>query len=234
MIMKIAVFGTGVVGQTLAEKLSSLGHQVMVGTRDTAETLARSQPDNFGRPPFKDWQSKHPKVTLGTFKEAAAHGELVVNALNGNGTLPALELAGNGNLKGKVMLDISNPLDFSKGFPPSLFVCNTDSLAEQIQRSYPELKVVKSLNTMTAFIMVNPALLPGDHAVFMSGDDAGAKEKIKALLKSFGWKAHNIIDVGDLSTARGTEQLLPLWVRLYGALKTGMFNFNIVKGELPA
>jgi len=226
--MKIAVFGTGVVGQTLAEKLSSLGHQVKIGTRDIGETMARSNPDNYGRPPFKVWQAEHTAVTLGTFKEAAAFGELIVNALNGSGTIPALEQAGKANLTGKVMIDISNPLDFSKGFPPSLFVSNTDSLAEQIQRAFPELKVVKSLNTLNASLMVNPALLSEDHTVFMNGNDSGAKAKVKEILQSFGWKEHNIIDLGNITTARGTEQLLPIWVRLYGALQTPMFNFKIV------
>ncbi len=231
--MKVAVFGTGVVGQTLAEKLASLGHQVMIGTRNTTDTLARTQPDNYGRPPFKDWQAKNPQIKLGTFKEAAEWGEFFVNALNGSGTLPALEQAGKENLAGKVMLDISNPLDFSKGFPPSLFVSNTDSLGEQIQRAYPELRVVKSLNTMNCFIMVNPNLLAEDHTVFVSGNDASAKEAVKDVLKSFGWKEKNIIDMGDISTARGTEQLLPIWVRLYGALQNPMFNFKVVIGATP-
>ena len=125
------------------------------------------------------------------------------------------------------MIDISNPLDFSNGFPPSLTVCNTVSLAEQIQAAYPELKVVKTLNTMTNPIMVNPDLLDGDHVVFVSGNDEPAKEKVTDVLRSFGWKDKNIIDLGDLSTARGTEMLLPLWVRLYGKWQTAMFNFAI-------
>lgn len=137
-------------------------------------------------------------------------------------------MAGSNNLSGKILLDIANPLDFSKGMPPSLFVCNTDSLGEQIQNAFPELKVVKSLNTMNAYIMVNPSLVPDDHNVFMSGNDANAKATVSKLLQSFGWKATTIIDVGDISTARGTEQLLPIWIRLWGALQTPMFNFKIV------
>jgi len=129
------------------------------------------------------------------------------------------------------MLDISNPLDFSKGMPPSLSVCNTDSLGEQIQRTYPELKVVKTLNTMNAYIMVNPAALPSDHTVFVSGNDGSAKQQVKNILKSFGWKEKNMIDLGDITTARGTEMLLPIWVRLWGALQNPMFNFNIVTGS---
>ncbi len=226
--MKIAVFGTGVVGQTLAEKLASLGHDVQIGTRHVAESLGRSGPDNFGRPSFGEWHKSHTNIKLAPYAQAAEHAEIIVNATSGHGALPALELAGKKNLAGKIMIDISNPLDYSKGMPPSLFVSNTDSLGEQIQRAYPELKVVKTLNTMTAYIMVNPALVPGDHNVFMSGNDAGAKSAVRQILVAMGWKDSNVIDVGDISTARGTEQLLPIWVRLLGALRTPMFNFRIV------
>lgn len=231
--MKIAVFGTGVVGQTISERLAGLGHEVTMGTRNVEQALSRTDKDSFGRPPFGEWHSNHPKIKVAAYQEAAAFGEFIVNATNGTGTLPALEQAGKKNLGDKVMLDISNPLDFSKGMPPTLSVCNTDSLAEQVQRAYPDLRVVKSLNTMNAYIMVNPGLLPEDHTVFMNGNDAGAKSKVKELLKSFGWKEKNIIDVGDITTARGTEQLLPIWVRLYGSLKNPMFNFKIVMGAAP-
>jgi hypothetical protein len=231
--MKIAVFGTGVVGQTLSEKLAELGHEVMIGTRNVEQALSRTGNDSFGRPPFAEWLKKNAGIKLGTYGDAGAFGEFIVNATNGTGTLPALEQAGKKNLSGKVMLDTANPLDFSKGMPPSLFVCNTDSLGEQIQRAYPDLKVVKGLNTMNAYLMVNPGLLPEDHHVFLNGNDAGAKSKVKEVLKSFGWKESNIIDVGDITTARGTEQLLPIWVRLWGALQNPMFNFKIVMGATP-
>ncbi|NTU64818.1 MAG: NADP oxidoreductase, partial [Chloroflexi bacterium] len=132
------------------------------------------------------------------------------------------------NLNGKTLIDISNPLDFSKGMPPTLFVKDSDSLAEQIQRAFPKVNVVKTLNTMTASVMVNPGQLAGgDHTVFVSGNDAGAKAQVAELLKGFGWR--DIIDVGDITTARGTEMLLPIWIRLMGALQTPFFNFKIVK-----
>jgi 8-hydroxy-5-deazaflavin:NADPH oxidoreductase len=229
--MKIGILGTGVVGQTIAEKLVQLNHQVILGTRDKQATLAKTGKDNFGRPPFSEWLKNNSKVQFGTYTEAASFGEFLVNATNGSGTMPALEAAGKKNLSGKVMIDISNPLDFSKGMPPSLFISNTDSLGEQIQRTYPELKVVKALNTMNAYIMVNPGLLPDDHNVFLNGNDAKAKEEVKKLLSSFGWKEKNIIDMGDITTARGTEQILPIWVRLWGSLQTPMFNFKIVVGR---
>jgi len=229
--MKIGILGTGVVGQTIAEKLLQLGHQVMIGTRNKKDTLAKTDKDNFGRPPFSEWIKNNTQIKFGTFTEAAESGEFIVNATNGFGTLPALEAAGKKNLANKVMLDISNPLDFSKGMPPSLFISNTDSLGEQIQRTYPEAKVVKALNTMNAYIMVNPSLLPDDHNVFLNGNDPSAKNDVKKLLITFGWKEKNIIDMGDISTARGTEQLLPIWVRLWGSLQTPMFNFKIVVGK---
>lgn len=231
--MKTAVFGTGPVGQTIAEKLNSLGHEVMLGTRDVKASLQRADKDSFGRPPLKDWHKEHPTVKIGTFAEAALHGEFLVNATNGTGTLPALAAAGAANLAGKVLLDIANPLDFSKGFPPALTVCNTDSLGEQVQRAYPDAKVVKSLNTMNTYLMVAPRSLPSTHTVFLSGNDTGAKDRVRELLRSFGWENNEMIDLGDITTARGTEQLLPIWVRLYGKLGHGMFNFNIVKGEVP-
>ena len=232
--MKIGVFGTGVVGQTIAEKLESLGHEVMLGTRDVNASLARDAKDGFGRPPLKEWQAQHKKIKVGTHSEAAAHGELLVNATNGMGTLEALKQAGEKNLNGKVMLDISNPLDFSKGMPPTLFVCNTDSLAEQIQRTYPQLQVVKGLNTLNDYLMVAPRMLPDDHNIFLSGNDGDAKNQVRGILRSFGWNDAEMIDLGDITTARGTEQLLPIWVRLWGALQNPMFNFRIVMGPKPA
>ncbi|HLF36094.1 MAG TPA: NAD(P)-binding domain-containing protein [Cyclobacteriaceae bacterium] len=231
--MKITVLGTGVVGQTIAEKFSQLGNEVMIGTRDVKETLAKTKPDNFGRPAFKDWYAGHSNIKFGTYAEAASFGEFVVNATNGAGSLQALELAGKNNLAKKILMDISNPLDFSKGFPPSLLVSNTDSLAEQIQKKFSDALVVKTLNTMNAFIMVNPSILPEDHHVFLSGNDADAKAKVKEILRSFGWKEKNMIDLGDITSARGAEQILPIWVRLMGVLQNPFFNFKIVQGEAP-
>ncbi len=229
--MKIGVFGTGIVGQTISEKLVQVGNDVMIGTRDKDATLTRKAKDNFGRPGFGDWIRNNPKVKVAEYPAAAEFAELIVNATNGMGSMQALEEAGEKNLKGKVIVDISNPLDFSKGMPPTLFVSNTDSLGEQIQRRFPEAKVVKTLNTMNAYVMVNPGLLSEDHTVFLSGNDAAAKSAVKQLLSSFGWKEHNMLDMGDLTSARGVEQILPLWVRLLGTLKTPMFNFKIVKSE---
>lgn len=217
--MKIAVLGTGMVGQAIASKLISLGHSVMMGSRTSDNSSATHWTKTIGK-----------GALHGSFAEAGAFGELFFNCTNGQGSIEALNLTGKENLAGKVLIDVANPLDSSKGMPPSLSICNTDSLGELIQRSFPEAKVVKSLNTMNCNLMVEPSLVPGDHSVFVSGNDAEAKETVKGILKEFGWKDHCIIDLGDISTARGAEQILPIWLRLWGVMKTPMFNFNIVKG----
>jgi hypothetical protein len=227
--MNIGVLGTGIVAKTIAGKLASLGHSVKLGTRDPKATLAREDKDMAGGPPVRVWLETQPKVTLVPFAEAAAHGALVVNALSGQGALQALELAGADNLAGKILLDISNPLDFSKGMPPSLLVANTDSLGEQIQRALPKTKVVKTLNTVSAFLMVDPAsLAKGDHTMFVCGNDREAKGEVTRILKEWlGWK--DVIDLGDLSNARGTEMWVPLWARLFGVLQTPNFNVRVVR-----
>ncbi len=227
--MKIGVFGTSMVGQAISGKLAELGHDVMVGTRDVTRTQANTEPHPYGFPAFSTWQKEHSSVRLGTFADAAKHGEVLFNATNGTRSLDALKLAGESNLNGKILVDIANPLDFSKGNPPSLSVSNTDSLGEQIQRAYPNVKVVKTLNTVTAFLMVNPSLVANaDHTLFVCGNDVDAKAQVTDWLKGwFGRK--DVIDLGDITNARGTEQVLPIWVRLFGVFGTGMFNFKVVK-----
>jgi predicted dinucleotide-binding enzyme len=215
--MKIGVLGTGVVGTTIGTRLVQLGDDVMMGSRTKTNEKAAA------------WvKANGPKASHDTFADAARFGELLFNCTSGGASVDALKLAGAANLNGKVLLDIANPLDFSKGMPPTLSVCNTDSLGEQIQRAFPDVKVVKTLNTMSCKIMVNPSLVPGEHDVFVSGNDRGAKAKVTEILKGwFGWKS--VIDLGDITTARGTEQILALWVRLMGTLGTANFNFKVVK-----
>jgi predicted dinucleotide-binding enzyme len=227
--MKIGVLGTGTVGQTLAGRLAELGHDVVIGTRDPDATLARTDPDPMGNPPFATWHAAHGDVRLATFSEAGAQAELLINATAGGVSLAALEAAGGDNLSGKVLLDVGNALDFSNGFPPSMSVVNTDSLAEQLQRAFPELRVVKSLNTMTAAVMVDPQRLAGDHDVFVAGDDAEAKQTVVDLLTEIGWPASSIIDLGGLTAARGCEMFLPLWLSLMQTLGTPDFNIKVVK-----
>jgi 8-hydroxy-5-deazaflavin:NADPH oxidoreductase len=226
--MRIAVVGTGMVGQAVAARLAELGHEVAVGTRDVAETMGRTEPDGMGNPPFPTWAQAHPQVKVATFADAVAASELVVNATAGAASIPALTAAGEQNLAGKVLVDISNPLDFSHGMPPSLFVVNTDSLGEQIQRAFPQTRLVKALNMVNAHLMVGPTQLAGgDHSTFVSGNDADAKAQVTELLHSFGHT--DIIDLGDITTARGTEMMLAIWLRLWGALNTPMFAFKIVR-----
>lgn len=181
----------------------------------------------MGNAPFATWAAANPGVTLAGYAEAAVGAELIINATNGNGSLDALAQVGAENLDGKVILDIANPLDFSQGMPPTLFVKDTDSLGEQIQRAFPTARVVKSLNTLNADLMARPDTLPEASTVFVSGNDADAKHMVTELLKDFGHQ--DVIELGDISTARGTEMLLPVWLRLWGALGTPEFNFKIVR-----
>ncbi len=214
--MKIGILGTGMVGDAIGTKLVQLGHEVKMGSRSANNEKAA------------EWVKKNGQnASQGTFADAAAFGEILFNCTSGRASLDALKMAGASNLKGKVLIDVANPLDFSKGVP-MLSVCNTDSLGEQIQRALPETKVVKTLNTMSCRVMVDPSLVNGDHDVFVSGNDPDAKTTVTRILKDwFGWKS--VIDLGDIKTARGVEMLLPFWITLRGQLQTGTFNFKIAR-----
>ena len=211
--MQVAVLGTGMVGRAIAPRLAELGHGVRLGTRDPAATRTR-----------EGW-TELPGVPLVTFAEATAGADLVVHAGNGAAALDLLAQAGD--LTDAVLLDVSNPLDFSGGFPPTLAVKDTDSLAEQLQRAFPDTRVVKSLNTLTAELMVHPDRLSEPTSVFVSGDDADAKRLVTGLLTELGHR--DVIDLGGIETARGAEMWLPLWLRLMGALGTAEFNLKVVR-----
>jgi predicted dinucleotide-binding enzyme len=217
--MKIAVLGTGVVGETIGSKLIELGHSVKMGSRSADNEKGQA------------FAKKHEgKATAGTFSDAAEFGEIVFNCTSGMASLAALKLAGDHNLKGKIIIDLANPLDFTNGIPPSLSIVNTNSLGEEIQKAFPESKVVKTLNTIWCGLMVNPGMInDGNHHIFISGNDADAKRKVREILNSFGWKDRNILDLGDISSARGPEMYLPLWLRIYGATGSGAINIQIVK-----
>jgi len=224
--MRIGIIGSGVVGQTIGAKLVERGEDVVLGTRSPGSLNDKR---GFGQS-LDDWlKATGSRARLGTFADAATHGEIVINATSGTVSLEALRLAGEQNLRGKILIDISNPLDFSKGTPPTLTVCNTDSVGEQIQRAFPDVKVVKTLNTTNVNVMVDPGQVAGgDHDLFVSGNDAAAKARVTELLRQwFGWRT--VIDLGDITTARGTEMLLPIWLRLWGALGSPMFNFKIAR-----
>jgi len=206
--MRIGVLGTGTVGTTLAGKLRELGHDVRVGSRDG------SKGD-------------------GTFAEVAAHGEVLLNCTAGTVSLQALEQAGEDNLRGKVLIDVANPLDFSAGFPPRLSVCNDDSLAEQIQKRFPATRVVKALNTVGAPVMVEPGIVPGEHVIFVAGDDAAAKEQVMELLASMGWARERVLDLGGIAASRGPEMYLPLWLSLFGRHGSPLLNIQVLRGAAP-
>ncbi|WP_196260076.1 NADPH-dependent F420 reductase [Pelagibacterium limicola] len=214
--MRIGVLGTGMVGQAIAARLAGLGHEVMMGSREANNPKALDFAAASG-------------ARAGSFGQAADFAEIVFNCTNGANALSALQLAGADNLRGKVLADLSNPLDFSRGFPPFLSVCNTDSLAETIQRAFPETCVVKTLCTVNADIMVEPRRLSGNHHVYLSGNDEAAKEAIRALLVEFGWR--KVIDLGGIETARGQEMMMPLWLSLWKGLGTAQFNFTLVTDE---
>jgi 8-hydroxy-5-deazaflavin:NADPH oxidoreductase len=215
--MRIGIIGTGTVGQTIGTRLAQLGHDVKLGSRSASNEKAAKWVSAAGE-----------HATHGTFADAAVFGEIVFNCTGGMVSIDALNQAGAENFKGKPLVDVSNPLDFSRGFPPTMSVCNTDSVAEQIQRTFPDARVVKALNTMTAAVMVNPAAVPGSHDLFLCGNDADAKARVTELLRSFGWPG--VLDLGDITAARGMEMILPIWLRLMGTLKTPMFNFHIARG----
>jgi 8-hydroxy-5-deazaflavin:NADPH oxidoreductase len=222
--MKIAVIGSAMVGQIVGAKLVELGHDVIIGTRDPKQL---GEVKGMGGT-LAGWMAANPAGRVATNAEAAAHGELIINATNGMNSVSALTLAGAENLAGKILVDIANPLDFSKGMPPTLSIVNDDSLGETIQRTFPEARVVKTLNTMNAYVMVNPGLVAGgDHTVFVSGNDDAAKAFVADFLRTLGWS--DIFDLGDITTARGTEQMLPLWVRMFGKLGDIPFQFKVVR-----
>ena len=219
--MKIAVLGTGVVGRTLAGKLMESGHDVVLGSRSATNEAAVGWAAGAG-----------PRARAATFFDAAAEGEVVINATPGTVSLEVLAAASTKNLAGKVLIDVANPLDHTAGFPPSLAISNTDSLAETIQRAFPTARVVKALNTMRADVMVAPdRLAGGDHDVFMAGDDAEAKDVVAGLLREFGWRPEHIRDLGGLDAARGMEMWLPLWLRIFLQQGDSLFNIKVVSDE---
>jgi 8-hydroxy-5-deazaflavin:NADPH oxidoreductase len=216
--MRIGVLGTGVVGRTLGGKLVELGHEVRMGSRQAGNENAVEWAQGAGE-----------GASEGTFADAAEFGELLVNATGGSVSVDALELAGGENLAGKVLVDVSNALDFGGGGPPVVGVAADDSLGERIQAAFPDARVVKALNTMNASLMVAPASIDESTNVFVCGDDDQAKATVIELLETFGWLSADIIDLGDISAARGAELYVALWVRLMGALGTPSFNIRVVR-----
>ncbi len=217
--MIIAVLGTGDVGQSIGSKLIEIGHQVRMGSRSADHEKGKAWVEKNGT-----------NASLHTFSEACRGAEIIFNCTKGEQSVAILSSVEKGVMDGKILIDLANPLDFSKGMPPRLSICNDDSLGEEIQRQFPNLKVVKTLNTMWCGIMVNPGMIGGgDHVNFICGNDNEAKQQVKLLLQSMGWKESNLLDLGDISAARGTEMILPIWLRIYMSTQNGAFNFKLVR-----
>ena len=214
--MRIGVLGTGIVGRTIGSRLVELGHDVVMGSRSATNDDAVT------------WAGSHAeRARAGTFADAAAHAEqLLVNATGGVHSLEVLGSVPDGALAGKVLVDVSNPI--AAHGPLRLEPVMDDSNAERIQRAHPGLRVVKSLNTMNCDVMVRPQSVPGEHDVFMAGDDEPAKGEVRALLESFGWPSASIRDVGGLEAARGLEMYLPFWISLRMTLGHNAFNIRVV------
>jgi predicted dinucleotide-binding enzyme len=214
--MRIGILGTGTVAQVLARRLFALKHhEVCVGARSSnSETLE----------PFAEMET-----LTGSFAEAAATSELVINATNGNHSVEAVASAADA-LVGKTLIDLSNRLDHSKGMARAALASNGNSVAEEIQAAAPGANVVKALNTMNASVMMDPSLVPGDHLVFLSGDSDGAKQEVKHLLGEVGWREAQMMDLGGLETATGPEMLMQLWLDVViarGGFDAGPFNFAV-------
>jgi predicted dinucleotide-binding enzyme len=216
--MRIGIMGTGMVGQTIGSRLIELGHEVRLGSRSATNAKAG------------DWVQKNaPRASQGTFADAAQFGEMIFNCTQGGASLDALTAAGAVNLSGKVLVDVANPLNLEKdGTGATLLFCDSDSLGERIQAAFPRTNVVKTLNTMWCGLMVNPRLIGEGHTVFISGNDRAAKAQVADLLMVFGWQQGEIVDLGDIRAARGTEMLLPLWLRIWQTSGTSTFNVKIV------
>lgn len=214
--MKIGILGTGMVGKNIGRKLAELGHEVMMGSRTSNNQSAI------------EWASQNgPKAAHGTFEDAAKFGGMLFLCVKGDAAKEAIEKAGIGNFKGKIVVDITNPLSFQEGREPLLFVSNTSSLSEDVQKTIPDALVVKTLNMVSSSVMTDPKKAVGEASMFISGNDSEAKAKVKKVLQDFGWK--DVLDLGDIKAARGMEMLLPIWLRLWGTLQDGDFAFKIAR-----
>jgi predicted dinucleotide-binding enzyme len=214
--MKIGILGTGMVGEALGTKFTQLGHDVRMGSRTANNESAAKWVKAAGS-----------KVSQGTFEDAAGFGEMVFICLKGTGFLDVAKTLKPGVLAGKILVDVSNPLDFSKGMPPSLSICNTNSLGEEVQKAVPSARIVKTLNIVNCDVMIDPTK-GGNPTMLLCGNDAEAKSEVTGLLKDMGWR--DIIDLGDITKSRGTEMLLPLWLNLFGLFGNPGFGFKVVRG----
>jgi 8-hydroxy-5-deazaflavin:NADPH oxidoreductase len=215
---KIGILGTGVVGHKIGTKLIELGYEVRMGSRTHDNSKAMAWAESMGH-----------NASFGTFEGAAGFGDLIINCTKGEFALEVLRSLSVESTANKILIDISNPLDFSKGMPPFLIssLANTNSLGEEIQKSLPNTKVVKTLNTVSSDVMVNPEKIKGEPTMFICGNDAAVKIEVMKILNQFGWK--DIIDIGDISASRGIEMILPIWVRTMFVIGNGNFAFKVLR-----
>ncbi len=215
--MKIAIWGTGMVGTTLGSALLDQGHEVCLGARTADHEGATAWAADMG-----------PKACHDTFEGASRWGEVTLCCVKGEHAVDAAASVPTDVLEGSILIDVSNPLDFSGGFPPRLTVCNTDSNAERLQKAHPGARVVKALNTVNCEVMVQPGALPEPTTVFVAGDDDEARARVATWLQEwFGWQ--DVLDLGDLTAARGLEAWLLLWPRIMSSLGHAHFNLRIVR-----
>lgn len=225
--MKISVLGTGMVGQNLSQALVAQGHFVMIGTRDVEKTLSNNRPNDYGMAAFAVWHENHKGIALGSYAEAVSYGDIIINATNGNVSIDALKLGRAAEAGDKILIDVANKLQPITGAMAKSLANDDTSLGEEIQAAFPSLRVVKTFNTMNTYVMTNPSSVAGDSTVFMSGNDVEAKVIVKDLLENMGWM--DIIDLGDITGARGTEMMMPIWLRLWTVVGNTPFNFKIVR-----
>jgi len=225
--MKIAVLGTGMVGKTLAAALVKAGHTVAIGTRSPDATLAKDVPMEAEPIRYEDWLAARDGIAMHTFADAAVDADMVISSLSGKHAVPTLSQLAE-SLSGKVVVDTTNPLDFPDGPAPLLTVMNDDSLSEQIQRALPDARIVKALNTVGFSVMTRPAeIAGGNHILPICGNNSEAKTTVRSVLAELGWTESQMIDLGDLSNARGMEAYMLYWFRLMHALGTADFNIAI-------
>jgi 8-hydroxy-5-deazaflavin:NADPH oxidoreductase len=218
--VRIGIIGSGNVGRTIADGALAAGHEVRLGARS---------PD---KPELREWvDGAGDNASLTGIQEAAEFGELLVNTTDGDGSLDALRTAGAENLAGKTLLDVANAGSFDDRHNFILTYANDDSLAEEIQRAFPDLRVVKALSTMSRVLMTDPDALASPTTALICGDDETAKAEVLGLLGDFGWKQENVIDLGDLTAARAMEMFVALWVRLNSTLDRELFGVTIVRAQ---
>jgi 8-hydroxy-5-deazaflavin:NADPH oxidoreductase len=214
---RVGVLGSGDVGRRLASGFRSRGHDVMIGSRHP------------GKPELHEWLSGDGTgIAAGTFAEAAAHGELIVLAVLGSAAEEAIADAGPKNFGGKVVIDATNPLDFSGGFPPKLSVTGADSLGERVQRALPDAKVVKAFNTIGNPYFVDPSFSEGQPTMLIAGDDEGAKHTVRDVLADFGWS--DVVDIGGIEGSRELEAICIVWVKIGGTRGSWDHGFKLLVG----